>query len=146
MHGFDHSDDNINLENKIIIIEKADPGYDWIFGRNITGLITKFGGANSHMAIRSAEFGLPAVIGIGEQLYNEVSAACIVEIDCKKSNIEKSEVNMIIGLSQRVDLNKEYNETRDCLDQNWYKVIKSNNCNVLPIPNCKDPLKQFLVM
>ena len=46
-------------------------------------------GANSHMAIRSAEFGLPAVIGIGEQLYNEVSAACIVEIDCKNQTLRK---------------------------------------------------------
>tara|TARA_B100000963_G_C22635061_1_gene677159 strand:+ start:3917 stop:4537 length:621 start_codon:yes stop_codon:yes gene_type:complete len=51
---------------------------------------------------------------------------------------------MIIGLSQRVDLNKEYNETRDCLDQNWYKVIKSNNCNVLPIPNCVKSFEAIL--
>jgi phosphoenolpyruvate-protein kinase (PTS system EI component) len=41
-----------NIDNKIVVIENADPGYDWIFTKNIVGLITKYGGANSHMAIR----------------------------------------------------------------------------------------------
>ena len=45
-----------SLRNKIVLIEGADPGFDWIFSQNIAGLITKYGGANSHMAIRSAEF------------------------------------------------------------------------------------------
>ena len=40
------------LDNKIIVIENADPGYDWIFAYKILGLVTKFGGINSHMAIR----------------------------------------------------------------------------------------------
>ena len=71
------------------MIEKADPGYDWIFGRNISGLITKYGGANSHMAIRSAEFGLPAVIGIGEQLYNDLKNSQILEIDCSNNTLRK---------------------------------------------------------
>ena len=30
--------------NKIILIENADPGFDWLFNFNIKGLITKFGG------------------------------------------------------------------------------------------------------
>ena len=48
------------------MIESADPGYDWIFTHDIKGLITKYGGAASHMAIRCAEFNLPAAIGSGE--------------------------------------------------------------------------------
>ena len=41
---------NFNLlENKIILLENADPGYDFIFSKKIKGLITCFGGANSHM-------------------------------------------------------------------------------------------------
>ena len=36
----------------IVLIENADPGYDWIFSKNIKGLITKNGGINSHMSIR----------------------------------------------------------------------------------------------
>ncbi|MBT3396273.1 MAG: pyruvate phosphate dikinase, partial [Alphaproteobacteria bacterium] len=36
------------ISGGIILIESADPGFDWIFGHNIRGLVTKFGGANSH--------------------------------------------------------------------------------------------------
>ena len=41
-----------DINNKIVMIESADPGYDWIFTYKIKGLITKYGGVNSHMAIR----------------------------------------------------------------------------------------------
>jgi len=47
------------LADKIVLIENADPGFDFIFNYPIKGLITKYGGSNSHMAIRCAEFGLP---------------------------------------------------------------------------------------
>lgn len=66
---------DLDISNKIVCIENADPGFDWIFTRNIAGLVTKFGGANSHMAIRCAEYGLPAAIGVGERLYDLVSSA-----------------------------------------------------------------------
>lgn len=77
------------LEGKIVFIVNADPGYDWLFGRNISGLVTMFGGANSHMAIRTAEFGMPAVIGIGEQNFEELKNANVVEIDGLKKFIRK---------------------------------------------------------
>jgi phosphohistidine swiveling domain-containing protein len=70
------------LKNKIVMIPQADPGYDWLFGHDIAGLITQYGGANSHMAIRSAEIGLPAAIGVGEKLYDSLSNAKRVELDC----------------------------------------------------------------
>ncbi|MEO1944881.1 MAG: PEP/pyruvate-binding domain-containing protein, partial [Candidatus Thioglobus sp.] len=57
------------LNGKIVLIESADPGFDWIFSKQIVGLITKYGGANSHMAIRCAEFEIPAAIGCGEQRF-----------------------------------------------------------------------------
>ena len=58
---------NLNeINNKIIFIENADPGYDFLFSYNLKGLVTKYGGANSHMAIRCMELGLPSVIGIGK--------------------------------------------------------------------------------
>lgn len=69
------------LAGKIVCIENADPGYDWVFAKGIRGLITKFGGANSHMAIRCAEFGLPAAIGCGEQAFERLVAAGAVEIN-----------------------------------------------------------------
>jgi len=42
--------------------------------------VTLYGGANSHMAIRTAEFGLPAVIGVGEQRYRELAQASMLEL------------------------------------------------------------------
>lgn len=71
-----------DLKGKIICIEGADPGYDWVFTRNIAGLITKYGGANSHMAIRSAEYNIPASIGCGEQPYNRIVKAKKCLLDC----------------------------------------------------------------
>ena len=70
-----------SVEGKIVLIPQADPGYDWLFGRNIAGLITMFGGANSHMGIRAAEFGLPAAIGIGETLYRNLSNKSKLELN-----------------------------------------------------------------
>ena len=67
--------------SKIVLIESADPGYDWIFSCNIKGLVTKFGGANSHMAIRANEFNIPAAIGIGEKKFNEIKFSSMLKID-----------------------------------------------------------------
>lgn len=69
------------LEGKIVLIENADPGFDWIFLQHIAGLITKFGGANSHMAIRCAEFGIPAAIGCGEQRFEALSQSELILLD-----------------------------------------------------------------
>ena len=59
---------NINYEilnEKIVFIENADPGYDFLFSYNIKGLITIYGGANSHMAIRcSLKKIYPHVLGL----------------------------------------------------------------------------------
>ena len=72
----------LSLKNKVIIIEGADPGFDWIFSQKIAGLITKYGGANSHMAIRCAEFGIPAAIGCGEQRFDLLLKSNQVHLDC----------------------------------------------------------------
>lgn len=68
------------IEGRIVLIPRADPGYDWLFGQGIAGLVTLYGGANSHMAIRAAEFGLPAAIGVGEQRYRELAQAPLIEL------------------------------------------------------------------
>jgi len=75
------------IDNKIIFIENADPGYDWIFSKNIAGFVTMYGGANSHMAIRAGELSIPAVIGIGESKYRYYSRAQVLEIDCEARNV-----------------------------------------------------------
>ena len=71
-----------NIDGRIVLIESADPGFDWIFSHPIEGLITKYGGPNSHMAIRCAEFRLPAAIGCGERLFNMLAEASVVELNC----------------------------------------------------------------
>ena len=78
---------NIDISHKIAVIEKADPGYDWIFTKNIAGLITKYGGAASHMAIRCAEFGIPAAIGCGEKIYQAICNKHRVTIDCENNSL-----------------------------------------------------------
>ena len=74
--------DSCSLVGKILFIRAADPGYDFVFSRKISGLVTQFGGANSHMAIRCAELGIPAVIGAGEKNFSAWSSAHVLEIDC----------------------------------------------------------------
>lgn len=75
------------LEGKIIFIQSADPGYDFLFSHNIGGLVTQFGGMNSHMAIRCAELGIPAVIGSGEKNFNEWKKKHSIMIDCQKKQV-----------------------------------------------------------
>ena len=81
-----HTEDMPVMKDKIVCIEGADPGYDWIFTKSIAGLVTKFGGANSHMAIRCAEYGIPAAIGCGEQTFQRVISAkkCLIDAQGKR--------------------------------------------------------------
>lgn len=83
--------DNISdnqLKNKIIMIENADPGFDFIFNKRIAGLITKFGGSNSHMSIRCMEENLPACIGVGETQFNVLQNSKIIELNCRQKIIK----------------------------------------------------------
>ncbi len=77
-----------DIEGKIVMIENGDPGYDWVFTRNIAGLITKYGGVASHMSIRCAEFGIPAAIGCGI-LFDQLKRADGVLLDCTNKKITK---------------------------------------------------------
>ncbi|MFX0139807.1 MAG: PEP-utilizing enzyme, partial [Candidatus Hodarchaeota archaeon] len=83
------NDHTINISDKILVISKADPGFDWIFTKNIKGLITKYGGAGSHMAIRCAEFNIPAAIGCGEQIFKMLLNCSSIKLDCKRNKIIK---------------------------------------------------------
>jgi len=72
----------LDLSGEIVCIESADPGFDWIFSMGIAGLITKFGGSNSHMAIRCAEMGIPAAVGVGETRFELLRKSKSVELSC----------------------------------------------------------------
>lgn len=71
-----------DVEGRIVLVPSADPGYDWLLARGIGGLVTMFGGANSHMAVRAAECSLPAAIGVGEARYEQLAGANVLRLDC----------------------------------------------------------------
>lgn len=85
--SLDEGEAGSEITGCIVCIEKADPGYDWIFSRGIAGLVTKYGGAASHMAIRCAEFEIPAAIGCGGRIYDQVCRAQTLQLDCKHERI-----------------------------------------------------------
>ncbi len=82
------SDPPESFANKVLFIPSADPGFDWIFTRGISGFVTRFGGVNSHMAIRAGELGIPAVIGAGEALFQRWSAAKKIHLDCGNREVQ----------------------------------------------------------
>ncbi len=80
--------DGLDVSGKIVVIQYADPGYDWIFAAgSITGLITQYGGMASHMAIRCMEFDIPAAIGCGEIIFNQVIHSQRVVLDCSAKKV-----------------------------------------------------------
>ncbi len=76
-----------DIKGKIILIPSADPGFDYLFTKDIVGLITCYGGANSHMAIRASELGLPSVIGVGEENFSRYIKAYKIRIECESQQI-----------------------------------------------------------
>ena len=75
------------MDGKIILIKNADPGYDYIFNYKIKGLITMYGGSNSHMAIRCLELNLPAAIGVGKLNYENILLSEKLLMDCSKEKL-----------------------------------------------------------
>ena len=100
-----HSSPVEDISNKIVCIENADPGFDWIFSCGIAGLITQYGGINSHMAVRCSEFAIPAAIGCGEQTFNNLTKAKIAELDC-----ENNIVRPVDGAKKRISSNWRQHE------------------------------------
>ena len=83
-----YDDWSMRIEDEIACIESADPGFDWVFGTGAAALVTKYGGTNSHMAIRCMEIGFPAAIGCGEQLYSRILEAGYAELNFSDSSVK----------------------------------------------------------
>ena len=77
------------VKNKIVCIDNADPGYDFLFNKNIKGLITRYGGANSHMSIRCAELSITSAIGVGDKKFEEIISEKKIEVDPINQKINK---------------------------------------------------------
>ena len=59
----------------------------FIFGLKLKGIITMYGGANSHISIRCLEQNLPSCIGVGSSKYEDLRKAKYIELDCKSNLI-----------------------------------------------------------
>ena len=81
-------DTDFEFSDRIALVKGADPGYDWLFASGIVGLITAYGGVNSHMAIRAHELGMPAAVGVGERKLENLRHSSKVILDCGLKNIE----------------------------------------------------------
>lgn len=76
------------VAGKIALLTHGDPGYDWLFAMGIVGLVTLYGGVNSHMAIRAGELGIPAALGVGAATFTQCRAARMLRIDGETRQIE----------------------------------------------------------
>ena len=72
------------------------------FSKKIKALITKYGGANSHMTIRCAELDIPAAIGIGDKKFDELlKTKNQIDLDCSTKILIYFDIMIlwIVGLS-----------------------------------------------
>ena len=129
-------DPDADISGKIVVVLKADPGYEWIFTKNIKGFITKYGGAASHMAIRCAEFNIPAAIGCGEKIYDTVSRLDYLEMDCRNGLIKEGiqYTNLHALITQREGVN-DYGDPTDILEAGYVKFYESIGFIPRPVAN-----------
>ena len=68
----------------LIVLIQALIGYLQIRSR---GLITKYGGMGSHMAIRCAELNIPAAIGCGHKIFDSIPKHLLLTLNCYEGKI-----------------------------------------------------------
>lgn len=125
-----------DISGKIVAVTKADPGFEWIFAKGIKGFITKYGGAASHMAIRCAEFEIPAAIGCGEKIYSEVSRMSYIELDCNSGKISEGLQfsNLHALITQREGIN-QYGDFTDILESAYIRFYELMGFIPKPVSN-----------
>ncbi len=70
------------VRGTIVLLERADPGYDGLLALGVAGIVTAYGGANSHMAVRCTELQLPAAIGVGREQLRRLASGRAMTLDC----------------------------------------------------------------
>lgn len=82
-----HPDERVDVRGKIVLIPYADPGYDFLFHSEVAGIVSRVGGPASHMCIRAIELQVPACIGCGERMYDELLSSEFAILDCASRQI-----------------------------------------------------------
>ncbi len=78
---------DVDVTGKIVLLSKVTLAYDWIFTKDIKGIITKKDTKDSRIAKRCMELNIPAALGCGEKLFNSVLMMRNVQLDCGKRKI-----------------------------------------------------------
>lgn len=66
---------------RALLLERCEPGFDWVYGRRPAAIITAFGGPNAHVALRAHELGCPALLGVGIEMLQQMASWPAIEID-----------------------------------------------------------------
>lgn len=95
------------------------------FTKGIKGFITKYGGMASHMAIRCAEFEIPAAIGCGEKIYIMPASMNYMELDCANGSIKEGMQceDLRALITQREGVN-QYGDSTDVLESAYIRFLR----------------------
>ena len=69
------------IAGAVLLLERCEPGFDWVFAHAPAALVTAFGGPNAHVALRAHELGVPALLGVGPEALRRMADAGSIEID-----------------------------------------------------------------
>lgn len=69
------------IAGAVLLLERCEPGFDWLFNHAPAALVTAFGGPNAHVALRAHELGVPALLGVGPEALRRMAGADSLEID-----------------------------------------------------------------
>lgn len=83
----DHCDPEL-VKGRVILLENADPGFDFLFRSEPLAIVTAYGGQNSHVAIRCLSQGIRCVTGIGVVAYEYLLEQSAVRIDFEGQKLE----------------------------------------------------------
>ncbi len=72
------------FRDKILLLEDSDQGSARLLNYGVKGVVTKIGSAHSHLAVIMREYGLPAMIAVGEDIFRRMQQARGITFDCQE--------------------------------------------------------------
>ncbi len=65
----------------VLVLERCEPGFDWVFRHRPAAIVTAYGGPNAHVALRAHEMDCPALLGVGPEAVGRIATRAAIEID-----------------------------------------------------------------